>query len=68
MDIIKIEIEEQEWINFPAEKRERIKELLAEQYGYDLSLLDDMVDQVAAERNELEQDEIFRQFYGDEEE
>lgn len=68
MDIIKIEIEEQEWVNFPAEKRERIKELLAEQYGYDLSLLDDMVDQVAVERKELEQDEIFRQFYGDEEE
>lgn len=66
MDIIKIEIEESEWLNFPAAKRERIKELLMEQYGYDLEAIDQVITDSQEQRKEVEQDEIFRQFYGDE--
>lgn len=60
MDYIHIEISKEEWLNYPAEKRELIKQLLMEQFGYDLSVLD-----VATK--ELQEDEIYRQFYGDEE-
>jgi hypothetical protein len=67
MDIVKIEIGQDEWLSYPEEKRERIKDLLMEQYGYDLSILDEMVEELQEERREQEQDEIWKQFYGDEE-
>lgn len=67
MDIVKIEIGQDEWLSYPAEKREKIKELLMEQFGYDLSILDELVEELEEERKEDEKDQIWKQFYGEEE-
>lgn len=36
---VKIQIEQDEWSEYPADKRNRIKELIKEQYGWDISSL-----------------------------
>jgi uncharacterized tellurite resistance protein B-like protein len=66
VDIVKIEISQEEWVSFPIEKREQVKELLMEQFGYDISSLDDVVEELEEEREEEQKNDIFRQFYGDE--
>lgn len=58
---VKIQITEDEWAEFPKEKRERTMELM-KLYGYDTKTLE------ALER-ETEQtvEDVYRQFYGEEE-
>jgi hypothetical protein len=67
MDYVNIEIDKDEWLNYPKEKRERIKELLMDQFGYDLSLLDEAAQELKEAHEESVADKIYRQFYGDEE-
>lgn len=67
MDYVNIEIDKDEWLDYPKEKRERIKELLMDQFGYDLSLLDEAAEELKQNEQESIADQIYRQFYGDEE-
>ena len=61
MDKVKIRIEEDEWAEAPKEVRTRIIQLMKE-YGYDTQLLE------ALEREiEPSLQDIYKQFYGDEE-
>lgn len=41
---VKIQITEDEWIAFPPQKRERIKELIMENYGWDIASLTGLED------------------------
>lgn len=56
MDNIRIIITEEEWLEFPKKKRERLKKLLVEKYGWDVS-----------ELNEIEREherDLFRKYFG----
>lgn len=39
---VKIQITEDEWAAFPKDKRERIKEIIMENYGWDIASLVDL--------------------------
>lgn len=62
MDKVKFRIEENEWAELDRQKRKRILTLMNE-YGYDTTMLE------VLERECIEPtiEEIYRQFYGDEE-
>jgi hypothetical protein len=62
IDKVKIRIEEDEWAEAPIEVRNRILELMKE-YGYDTKMLE------VLERDIKEPtiEDIYKQFYGDEE-
>lgn len=62
IDKVKIRIEEDEWAEAPAEVRARILELMKE-YGYDTKMLDVLQRDIQGPTIE----DIYKQFYGDEE-
>lgn len=61
-DKVKIQITEDEWAAFPADKRDRVLELMQEA-GYPTEALEEIIRDI----EEGPADDIFKQFYGDEE-
>lgn len=69
-DKVKIQITEEEWLEFPEDKRQRLIEAMRG-FGYDTQVLDFMQKEYSGKTKEdvareEEVEDIYRQFYGEE--